>query len=520
VIPGTKYTPEQLYAALLRYRWLMAAGLVVGGLFAFGASKMIPKKFRSTALILVVPQRVPENYIRSTVSARIEDRVKTVSQEIFGQTWLQRIIEDYDLYPEIRRSKKDGMQDAVRLMRDRDVKLEFLKGDLFSVSYSSHDPKLAHRVTDRLATDYVNQNVRDRVDVADATAELLDAELKEKKQQLEDSERRLEAYRRQYSGELPSQVESNQRMLQNSQVQAQGLTDAIGRDRDRRLALQRELADVLAAEANGVPVASGTAATANAGVDSLTTELALAESRLRELTLRYKDTHPDVAAARRKLREIEEKYTAEQRVAASRPADAPPPVVNTAGARAQQLRIRQLKTDLEGLDRQIASKEAEEQRIRDTIGDLQRRISVAPTRETELVQLSRDYETLRQMYVNLLTRKEDAHLAAKVENGQIGQQFKVLDAPRVPGSPYFPNVPLLVFVGAAGGLGLVMMLVVFREYNDSTLKSEEDVVAAIGLPVIAVIPVMTRTVALRPSRRLQKLLPWGRTATLLLILLA
>ena len=68
-------------------------------------TRRLPNRYRSETLILVVPQRVPESYVRSTVTARIEDRLQSISQQILSRTRLERIIQDFNLY---RRSARPG----------------------------------------------------------------------------------------------------------------------------------------------------------------------------------------------------------------------------------------------------------------------------------------------------------------------------------------------------------------------------------------------------------------------------
>ena len=519
MIPGIKYSPERLITAAWGNRWLLLGGLVVGAAIATGVGRMLPARYKSQAVILVVPQRVPESYIRSTVAARIEDRVKTISQEILGQTWLQGLIEEFDLYPDIRRTR--GMDDAIYQMRVLDTKIQFLRGDAFAVSYNSHDPLTAQKIAARLAADFVSRNVNDRIEVADATAGFLDAELKDKQQLLVDSERKLEEYRRRHSTDLPTQLPANQQALQNTQIQVQALIDSMNRDKDRRIVVQRELADLQADLGVSTPTVDRPGMPAGAAaaqpVDPLVaTQLSQAQETLRDLLTRYKDSHPDVSAARRRLKELEDKYAAEQRALANRPADAPQPLPVSPAARAQANRIRQLRNDIENIDRQLAAKQEQESRLRGQIAEYQRRIDASPMRETELVQLSRDYQTLNEMYINLLHRREDAKLAAKVENGQVGQQFKVIDPARVPSAPFFPNIPLMAAFGGGLGLALAALFVAWREYRDATLRTEDEVMSCIGLPVIAVIPVMTRAITPAPSGRLRRLLPWGGTAAILL----
>ena len=57
-------------------------------------------------------------------------------------------------------------------------------------------------------------------------------------------------------------------------------------------------------------------------------------------------------------------------------------------------------------------------------------------RESELVELTRDYSTMQAAYTNLLVKREDAMLAANLERRQIGEQFKLLDTASMPERPY------------------------------------------------------------------------------------
>ncbi len=59
---------------------------------------------------------------------------------------------------------------------------------------------------------------------------------------------------------------------------------------------------------------------------------------------------------------------------------------------------------------------------------------------------------------------------------------------------------MIVAGGAAGGLALVLGFVVLLELRDRTLKSKEDVVATLSLPVLAVVPLMTTSRERRVSR--------------------
>ena len=74
-------------------------------------ARRLPSIYRSETLIQVVPQRIPESYVRSTVTTRIEDRLGGIQQMILSRSRLERIINDFNLYPEER--KVMVMEDVV-----------------------------------------------------------------------------------------------------------------------------------------------------------------------------------------------------------------------------------------------------------------------------------------------------------------------------------------------------------------------------------------------------------------------
>jgi hypothetical protein len=102
----------------------------------------------------------------------------------------------------------------------------------------------------------------------------------------------------------------------------------------------------------------------------------------------------------------------------------------------------------------------------------------------------RDYDTIQESYRSLLSKKADSRIAANLERRQIGEQFKILDPARLPQKPYTPNRQKLYTESAAGGLGIGLALAAVVEYLDCTMRSEDDVRAALNLLVLATVPLM------------------------------
>jgi uncharacterized protein involved in exopolysaccharide biosynthesis len=154
-------------------------------------------------------------------------------------------------------------------------------------------------------------------------------------------------------------------------------------------------------------------------------------------------------------------------------------------------RIKDLQADMGIIDRQIADGEQELAKLRTVIDAYQAKVDVVPTRESELVELTRDYSTLQEAYSSLLKKREDAKLATNLERRQIGERFKILDPASLPEGRYNQKQRILALAGGAGvGLACGVLLVGFLEYRDDSFKSEADVLRALSLPVMALIPSM------------------------------
>ena len=136
------------------------------------------------------------------------------------------------------------MEDVVQLMRsDIDVEIEGQGKESFRVTYESEEPTTAYKVTERLASLYIEENLKDKENLNESTHLFLESELEDAKRRLLEQEEKVESYRRQYAGQLPSQLDTNQQAIQNAQLQLSAVSESINRARERRLLVQRQLGD-------------------------------------------------------------------------------------------------------------------------------------------------------------------------------------------------------------------------------------------------------------------------------------
>lgn len=484
MLPGRTFQPLDIVRIVLRRRWLILIPFALGLMAVPVLAKRVPEVYRSETLIMVVPQRVPDSYVKSTVTATIADRLPSISDQILSRSRLERIINEFDLY----RSQlaQAPMEDVIRQMRADIGSPEIQPGaQAFRISYRNRDPQIAQKVTARLASLFIDENSRDREQLAESTNVFLESQLEDAKQRLIQHEQKLVAYRQMHSGELPSQLEGNLRAIQTAQMQLQSLNETMNRAQERRLLVERQLVDAQTLPTASIQLVVPGGAEARPAMTAAQ-QLEAANSQLEALRLRYTAEHPEVRRLERQVSELKERAAEEAR----RPAPLPSvqsPVVDPVRLK----RMRDLQAELDVIDHQLAAMHTEESRAKTAIAEYQQKVEAVPKRESELVELTRDYDILKKTYDSLLTKREDSKLAANLERRQIGEQFRMLDPASLPARPA-NQLQRTAFSVAGAALGLLLGLagVTLLEMLDSSFASEQDVARILDLPVLALVPVM------------------------------
>ncbi len=475
-----QYKPADIAGAVIRRRWWILLPFAIGVAAAPVLAELAPERFRSEALLLVIPQQVPNDYVTPTVTQSIEERLPAITDQILSRSRLEQIILQMDLYTSER--SREVMEDIIQRMR-KDVTTSATGRDVnsFRVTYVSDSPEKARRVTERLASLYIEQNLKDRENQADSTSQFLTTQLDEAKRRLVEQEKKLEEYRKSHAGQLPSQLQGNLQAIQTASLQLQSINESSNRAQERRLLIERQIADTQA-----VPLPTPPPAPAENVLPTTEQQLERARARLEFILQRYTPEHPEVVSLQRSIAELSTKLEEE---GPSKTANQATSV--TAAESAQQKKILDLRAELEVIDLQLAANRSEAARLQAAIAGYQSKVDIVPTRESELVELTRDYGTLQAAYTNLLVKREESLLAANLERRQIGEQFKLLDTASMPERPFNAFQRLAVMAsGAIVGLILGLLAVAFLEYRDRSFKSEDEVVKALSVPVLALIPPM------------------------------
>lgn len=498
MLPGKKYKPEDLLNVLRKRFWLVIVPFALVAAGTAAVARKLPDRYYSQAIVRVVPQQVPDKYVRSPVTENVQDRLTAMQQQAMSRTRLERIITDFNLYPEERR--KGIMEDVVQKMHD-DITIDILKGDVFRVGYTGSNPRTVQRVAEAIASYFITESEQDRATLAEGTSQFIEAQLEDARKHLIDQEKRLQDYQMRFSGQLPTQLQANLQSQANTQMQIRAITDGINQDTNRRLIIESQIKDLEGA-APGSDTSAGIAAMASSGdaVQGGTTaqQLELARQVLAVQQKSKSDAHPDVKAWKKVVADLQAKADAEALV---RPVSQEVVPVVPASETARLKRVKDARDMIAQLDRQITASQSDVKRLRTINDDLQARIDAVPARSSEMTELMRDYETLTRTYNDLLAKREDSKLAANLETRQYGEKFKLLDSPRIPEKPTSPNRPMINLGGMAAGLGIGIVLVALLEYRDSTFKTDDEIISLLALPVLAVVPVMESSEERRRTRR-------------------
>jgi protein tyrosine kinase modulator len=516
MLPGKKYQPEEILRIVWRHKWLILLPTVIGLAGGLIASSRLTPKYRSETLILVVPQRINEQYVKAPNSETVADRLRTINDVIQSRSRLERIIGDLDLYAQ-QRAEGAIMEDVVQRMRgDINVKVEGKES--FRVSYVSSNANTAQKVADRLASLYIEENLRDQQDLAQGTNQFLESQLEDAKRRLVEQEKKLEEYKSRHAGQLPSQQAANMLSIQNAQTQLQTIGESTNRARERRILIERQLADTQTMPAvASQPDAPVNSPEAPAPTQLTTTQqLEAAQARLDVYKQRYTADHPDIRTLERTISDLHKKLDEEGRQPAKPVARALSPAEAT-----RQRKISELQAQLEAIDHQISSNHAEERRLKGAIAEYQGKVNAGPAREAELVELMRDYSTLNESYTSLLTKREDSKLAENLVRRQIGEQFKVIDPASLPQKPYNSMQRMGLLLGAPiAGLVLGLGFIALLEYRDSSFKTDEDVLRVISVPVLAVVPLLASDRERKSWRRRKLMVDFAGAAVVLLVVAA
>ena len=502
--PEKSFNVHDYIEIFLRRIWYIIIPFVMVSAGAATYAIISPKEYRASTLILVTPQKVPETFVRPTVTSKIEDRLSSISQEIMSRTRLEQVISELKLYSE--ESKSKSTEQIVELMRENiQVELKGKEG-YFSIGYVGRDPRTVTTVANKLASLFIEENLKLREQETQGTSEFLTIELNATKAKLDELEGAITKFRRDHLGDLPEQRDTNVKVLEQLQLIYQRTGENLRAAEDRKLIIQKQMSDVelLLASSQGTKEGSGSPLVPLK--DPQETQLEQLRNQLADLQSKYSERHPDILTAKKRIAELEakiekdtsEKKTEEKIVTAELAA----PNGEAKNKRKDEklgLRLNPLYKEMEGqliaTEFEIRRLKEEEGKVKAQIDIYRRNIENTALREQQMTLITRDYQNTKENYQALLKKSEEAQQAENLERRQKGEQFRVIDPARIPGKPFKPDIPQILLFGLLLGLGSGFGLAFVREQTDHSFRDAEDLEATLGFKVLTNIPKIEKKAA-------------------------
>ena len=456
---------------------------LVTALAAYWVAMALPNEYESYATVLVEPQSVDPGLVEAGVpQSDLNRRLHLMAAQILSRPRLSRAIDELGLYQE--ESKYLLREEIINLMRDQ-IRVEpvipemeqgqaVLRNDFeidqFQIFFRDDDPVVARDVAQRLANDFIQEHIANRVKISQKSLEFVEGELQRLAEEIRRTESQIASVKASNAGRLPEDVPANQRLIER-------LTLDLSAARREAAAARSDEAFFRSQSATAAElIGKGTE-----GVDSPEGRARSLELALNDMIARgYTEKHPDVIKARVELESLRAQLAGGE----GRPS----------GSFAQQ--SAQAEAERARLRREHAEDEARQ--IEARIAEVNLLFAATPAVAEQLDALDREYRHLFQSFQDFSNRRLEAGVQADLERRQLGEQFRVLEAAFLAPEPSSPNRPIIIVIGAVFGLAVGFAMGIVLEAADASVHTPRQLQSALQIPVLASIP----EILLEADRRL------------------
>ncbi len=549
----------QAYVAIFHRRRtliVLAGGVLLG--LSLAAAFLWPATYKSMATILIEEQEIPSELVHSTITSYADQRIETIKQQVMSRTTLWKVVEQYNLYPDLRRT--NPAEEVVKRFT-KEIEVEVISADVvdkrtqhptkatiaFTVAYQSNSPELAQQVANELTSLFLGQNLKSRERQAQEATSFLQQEAENLSTHIGEVDEKIATFKHRASGALPELMPLNLQLMSQSDRELLDIDQQIRTLEERKNYLEGELATIKpntpimsvtgerildSAERLRALHAEYAGASANQSpehpdilkmkqeiealeketgqrpeIEEASKQLIDARATLAASSKRLGSDHPDVVQARRTIKALEQQVrqlgSAPLRKPMLRPEN--PAYINLQA---------QLNSATSSLDALRATRTAVKLRLQDYAGRLER----TPEMEPDYLFLTRDRDTSGQKYQDIRSRLLEAKVSEGLEVQRKGERFSLIDPPSLPEKPDKPNRLAIVLLGfilaLAGGIGSGAA----AESLDHSIRTPEQLAQLTQLSPLAVIPFMPNEEDLSRAVTRRRLLKGAGVGTLVTIL--
>jgi succinoglycan biosynthesis transport protein ExoP len=336
----------------------------------------------------------------------------------------------------------------------REVSVEPVRNTrLVEIQVEDVDPKLASEIANALANAYVHQNLELKLSAARDALSWLTAHVSDLKTKVNESELTLQRYREQ-AGLI--QVEEKQSLGARKLAE---FNSAYIEAKTKRLEMETRLSELRRASQQPEVLESSPLVINNSLVQRLKGQLVELEVQRSRLLKTYREKHPEVVKIQSQIDEISQKIREE---------------------------VGRLALSMES---EYNALKARENAMLQAVNQYRDEAQSLGKKEIQLGILKREADSNQQLYDVLLKRLKETSLSQGLDSSNV----RIVESAIVPTKPVKPRKALNLALGAVMGLVVGVGAAFFLEYMDDTIRTPEQVERTLGVPVFALIPVVSRT---------------------------
>jgi len=223
--------------------WRRKSWIAVPFVLATSASLVavivVPKIYRATTTILVTSNSVPESIVRSTVTTRIEERMRSLELQVLSRSYLEPVARKLELIGADAGEAEIG-EVCSKLRARITPEIDSRDFSWFRISADDVDPKRAAGIANQLAELFIERNSMIRTSQAKATQETTENWEAAYRAELTKGDEQIAEFKRQNLHALPDQQPANAQFLIGAHNRVLQLKNDIRSRRDRLEALRSQ----------------------------------------------------------------------------------------------------------------------------------------------------------------------------------------------------------------------------------------------------------------------------------------
>lgn len=438
-----------------------------------------PYKYYSEVVIFVDDSNIIRPLMEgSAVATRISDRASAAQELLSTRRVLSRVAEDSSIFgAEAGNLSEVQLESRIAMLRSN-MSVRPRRDNFFSIGFSSQSPLMAFKLAQRLGQAFIEENNQRRRSESRSAYDFIDKQVKSYEQQIAQVEARLQRF-------LSQNVDG---------------TEEDANARMARLRSEIELAELELEELHSREdslsgqLASISPTLHSRGEDVYQQRILSLEERLDSLRLQYHDSYPDIVILKEQLAELrkqrERAQTSESQVAQVGSGEAiSNPVYQE--VRSQLVKAR---TDIESVETRIRSHNR-------LMAEQEKRMERIQANKTEYSELTRDMAVNKEIYNDLLKRREKARVSMHLDIEGQGLNYQINETAQYPRAPSGPKFEMFALSGLLLGIVAPFGAAIGWAQIDPRIRCREQLEEELDMPILEHIPQLRTPYEKRRDRR-------------------